>query len=63
MAGHQTHHPLLERDPRDPQFPQKAVMSNSQTQCELMETIVATRETIATSKALLAEADRILGQR
>jgi hypothetical protein len=53
----------LELDPSDPQFPQKAVASNSEMRRELREAIAATRKTIDRSKAAIAEADRILGNK
>ena len=46
MAGHQAPHSLLsELDPNDPQFPEKAALLSRQMQCELMETIAASKET------------------
>lgn len=63
MAGQQVpRSSSSELNPRDPQFPQKAALSSSQTQSELMETIAVTRQTIARAKAALAEADRLLGK-
>lgn len=64
MAGHQAPYSLLsELDPDDPEFPEKAALLSRQMRCELMETIAASKETIARSNAVLDEVDRVLGKR
>lgn len=64
MADHQGSHLLpLELDLHDPEFPRKAVAMRLQIQREFQETLIATKKTIADSRELLAEADRILAKR
>lgn len=47
-------------DTRDPDYANKYSLWAGRTECDLAELIAATRETIASSRALIVEADRIL---
>jgi len=61
------HHPAYilpsELDVRDPNFRARCEVWAIQTRFEIEEMFVLTNETIATSKALIEEADRLLAWR
>ena len=64
MADHHGNHLLLSAlDIRDPEFPRKAVSLTFKIVREFQETLIATKKTIANSRELMAEADRILAKR
>jgi hypothetical protein len=50
-------------DVRDPNFARDMHLWARQTQCELHELVVASKETIAVTRAMIALADRILDRR
>ena len=50
----------IDLDVRDPRFPHDIHLWARNTQCEIQELIAVAKEAIATSKDLMAEADRIL---
>lgn len=54
---------LLEIELRGPGFARDMLFWSFQMESEVRETIAATRRTIATSKALMVEMDRILARR
>jgi hypothetical protein len=53
-------HPPLDLDSRDPDFDRKMLARASRVRCEMHELILLTKETIATTRALMAEADRMI---
>jgi hypothetical protein len=59
MAHIDSHLPF-ELDARDPDFARQCLLWSSQTRCEIQEVIASTKHTIAISRALIAEADRLL---
>ena len=59
MAQAQPLH-LLDLDPRDPDFVRKALVQSFRARCEMHELVLMTKDTIATTRALLVEADRML---
>lgn len=64
MADHRGRHLFpLDLDIRDPEFPRKAISLTLQIQREFQETVIATKKTLAVSRELLADADRILAKR
>ena len=46
----------------DPDFHERLLAWASQAQCEMRELILITKETIATTKAIIADVDRMLVQ-
>lgn len=56
-------HLPFERDARDPNFARDALVWAAQTQQDIRELVTATRHTIATTRALMAEADRLIAHR
>lgn len=57
----QPYHALpLELDAGDPNFSSRMCLWAFSAACEMKELVVATQKTITTSRALLAEADRVL---
>jgi hypothetical protein len=54
---------LFEIDLRSPGFARDMLYWSFQMQSEVRETVAATRVTIATSKALLLQMDRLLARR
>ena len=56
-------YPLETFDTRDPNFDWKRLSRTFQMQCEMHETVLTTRATVAATRLLLAEADRILARR
>jgi hypothetical protein len=59
MAQLDPHLPF-QLDARDPDFARQCLLWSLQTRCEIQATIATTQQTIATSKALMAEMDQIL---
>jgi hypothetical protein len=59
MARVGSHLPF-ELDARDPDFFREIQLWSSQTQGDLQELLAATQQTIATTKALIAEVDRMI---
>jgi hypothetical protein len=57
-------HPLtpLDFSIHDPHFDRKMLTWAFQVQCEMHETLLITRQTIAATKLMIAEADRMLAR-
>jgi hypothetical protein len=56
-------HLPFELDARDPDFVRKVFSWSCQVQREIQELVAATERTIATSRALMAEADYLLARK
>ena len=56
-ANHQL---LTDLDARSPDFARHMLCWSFQTRCEIGELVALTKQTIVTSRTLMAEADRIL---
>jgi hypothetical protein len=54
---------LSELDIGDPNFPAKCMAWTAQTRSEIDELVILAKGTIATSRTLLAEIDRVLARR
>lgn len=63
MADHRPVSPPANRNIRDSDFPEKCLLSPHQVQSDMDELIAGTRATLAESRALLQEADRLLALR
>jgi hypothetical protein len=63
MADHQSHYFLAQLDARDSGFPRRFGLWPFEAQGEIDNAIAATREMIASSKALLDEIDRLFPKR
>jgi hypothetical protein len=53
---------LSELDIGDPNFPAKCMAWRAQTRSEIDELVIRSKDTITTSRTLLAEIDRVLAQ-
>jgi hypothetical protein len=53
---------LMRPDPRDPDFDRKALAWAFQARCEIHELTLATTKMIDATRALIAEADRMLAE-
>ncbi len=62
MVGNHSHLPF-HLDPRDPNFSRDRNLWRVGMYCELHELIDKTKETVAQTRALILEADRILALR
>ncbi len=62
MPDHRSHR-FLPLDARDPDFHRQVQLWADEAQLEIEETIVATRRTIASSQALMANVGRLLARR
>ena len=60
MARPHHHHWLLDLDCGDPDFRGQMLAWAFQAQSEMHETVLITKETIAATRVMIAEADRIL---
>lgn len=63
MAGTQAHHAFPDADVRDPDFPGRFLSWSHDVQIEIGELIAGSKQTLAQSHALLAEADRLIALR
>jgi hypothetical protein len=59
----ETHHSFPNADVRDPDFPGRFLLWSHDVQIEVWELIASSKETLAQSRALMAEADRMLALR
>jgi len=57
------HHRIPPADVRDPNFARDMRLWALQTVCDLHELVVASKETIDVTRAMIAHADRILDRR
>ena len=57
------HSSPVELDVDDPEFSRKYLLWAHQVQCEIVELLAGSRETLANSRALMLEADRLLALR
>jgi hypothetical protein len=55
-------HLPFELDARDADFARECLSWSSQTQCEIQDLIAATKRVIADTRALMAEADRMIAR-
>ena len=62
MAEVNPHLPY-ELDSRDPNFAREMLVWSEQTRRDIREVLAGTRRTIATSRSLIAQADRILARK
>ena len=64
MGNHQTSHSApVDLDVRDPDFARKYFLWAHQLQCEVVELVAGSKETLAESRTLMLEADRLLALR
>jgi hypothetical protein len=63
VADHHSQHLLSELDPKDPVFPGQGLAWAFQAKCEIMDLVLGSEDEIAASRALMAEADRILARK
>jgi hypothetical protein len=63
MAGPWPHCPPQTLDICDPDFPGKCLSWTHQLQCDISELIAGSKETLAESRGLMREADRLLALR
>ena len=64
MGNHSAYHSVpADLDTRDPAFARKYFLWARQVQCEVVELVAGSKETLAQSRALLLEADRLLALR
>jgi hypothetical protein len=62
MAQANRHLPF-DLDPRDPNFAREMLSWSLQTRCEISELLANATETLATSRALMAQTDRLLARK
>ena len=63
MADHHSQHLPSEFDPKDLAFPRQCLAWASEAKSDIMDLVLGSEDEIAASRALMAEADRILARK